>query len=208
MSGGKFSVSLREVLNSENFLKISSFVKENINFWEEDIFINNDFEETAMKIEKEMSPIMTQISEIELSEDSEQVTVYIPRYVVRKIKKHLKCHVCNNKIISNDNDVENDEYLKTLSWGGLIVPFTTFKDFVCQTFSMLELISPIIEQVTENNSVAAVSNTVLMKLEYGSADFSCEQYFKKSKSISVRTIINIFYCNKQKITNEGVRERF
>ena len=39
--------------------------------------------------------------------------------------------------------------------GGLIVPCTTLKDFVCQAFSILELISPIIEQVTENNSVAA-----------------------------------------------------
>ena len=48
---------------------------------------------------------------------------------------------------------------------------------------MLELISPIIEQVTENNSLAAVSSTALMKLEYGSADFSCEQLFKKSKSM-------------------------
>ena len=68
--------------------------------------------------------------------------------------------------------------------GGLIVPRTTLKDFVCQAFSILELISPIIEQVTENNSVAAVSNTVLMKLEYGSVDFSCEQH----------------------LTDEGVRE--
>ena len=49
------------------------------------------------------------------------MAVYIADYVVKKIKKHLKCHVCN-KIISNDNIVENDEYLKTLSRGGFIVP--------------------------------------------------------------------------------------
>ena len=84
------------------------------------------------------------------------------------------------------------------------VPCTTFKDFVCQTFSIWELISSIIEQVTENNSVVAVSNTVLMKLEYEPADFSCEQHFNESKSMSVRTIINTFCNNKQKIINEGV----
>ena len=93
-----------------------------------------------------------------------------------------------------------------MSRGGLIVPCTAFKDFVCQTFSILELISPIEEQKTENNPVAAVSKTVLMKIEYGSADFSCEQHFKNSKPMSIRTIINIFYNNKQKITNKGVRE--
>ena len=51
-----------------------------------------------------------------------------------------------------------------------------------------------------------MSNTGWMKLEYGSAGFSCEQYFKKSKSMFVRTIINMLYNYKQKITNEGVHE--
>ena len=88
---------------------------------------------------------MTEIFETELSEGSKQVTVYIAGYVAKKIKKHLDFHVCNNKIISNDNYVKNDKYLKTLSRGGLIVPCTTFKDFVCQTFSILELILLIIQ---------------------------------------------------------------
>ena len=35
-------------------------------------------------------------------------------------------------------------------------------------------------------ALASVSNTVLMKLEYGSVDFSCEQHFKKNKSMPVR----------------------
>ena len=59
MSGGRFLVSLEEVTNSEKFLKINSIVKENVNFWEEDIFINNDLQETFLKIEKNISPIKT-----------------------------------------------------------------------------------------------------------------------------------------------------
>ena len=108
--------------------------------------------------------------------------MYIADYVVKKIKKHLKCHVCNNKIISNDNIVENDEYLKTLSRGGFIVPL---KILFVRHLALLELILPIIEQVTKNISVTAKSNTVLIKLEYGSAGCSCKQHFKKSKSMSV-----------------------
>ena len=83
-------------------MKISSFVKENINFWEKNIFINNYLKETVMKIEKEISPIMKETFEIEFSEDSKQGEVYIPGYIAKKIKKHLKYHLCNNKIISND----------------------------------------------------------------------------------------------------------
>ena len=59
MSGGRFLVSLEEVTNSEKFLKINSIVKENVNFWEEDIFINNDLKETVLKIEKDLLPIKT-----------------------------------------------------------------------------------------------------------------------------------------------------
>ena len=59
MSGGRFLVSLEEVTNSENFLKMNSIVKENVNFWEEDIFINNDLKETVLKIEKDILPIKT-----------------------------------------------------------------------------------------------------------------------------------------------------
>ena len=51
-----------------------------------------------------------------------------------------------------------------------------------------------------------MSNTVLMKLDHGPADFFCGQHFKKSKSMSLRTIINIFNNNKQKITNQDVLE--
>ena len=78
--------------------------------------MKNDLKETVLKIEKELSPIMKEIFEIELSEDSKQVAAYIAGYVDRKIKK---CHVCKNKIISNDNNVEYDKYLKTLFRGGL-----------------------------------------------------------------------------------------
>ena len=42
ISARRFLVSLREVKNSQKFLKISCIVKENINFGEEEIFINND----------------------------------------------------------------------------------------------------------------------------------------------------------------------
>ena len=84
---------------------------------------------------------MREIFETEFSKDSKKVAVYIAGYVANRIKKHFKCHVCNNKIISHDNPVKNDEHLKTLSRGGIIVPCTSFKDFVCQTFSILELVS-------------------------------------------------------------------
>ena len=37
MSGGRFLVSLREVLSSERIIATSSLLKENIDFWKEDL---------------------------------------------------------------------------------------------------------------------------------------------------------------------------
>ena len=44
MSGERFLVILREVLNSERILSCRSLIKENINFWEENI--DSDAEES------------------------------------------------------------------------------------------------------------------------------------------------------------------
>ena len=41
VSGGRFPVSLREVLISERILSCPSLIKENINFWEEDLESDN-----------------------------------------------------------------------------------------------------------------------------------------------------------------------
>ena len=45
MSGGRFLVSLiREVMNSERILSCRSLIKEDINFWEEDISAKKGFD--------------------------------------------------------------------------------------------------------------------------------------------------------------------
>ena len=38
MSGGRFLVSLREVNTSEKILMLTNVLKENLNFWEEDVY--------------------------------------------------------------------------------------------------------------------------------------------------------------------------
>ena len=48
MSGGRSLGSLSEVLNSERILSCRSLIKENINFWEENI--ENDAEESLDSI--------------------------------------------------------------------------------------------------------------------------------------------------------------
>ena len=64
MSGGRFLVSLREVLTSERILAVNSLLKEKVNFWEEDLSLNKDpvFDEFTL----ELQPISAEIQEASL----------------------------------------------------------------------------------------------------------------------------------------------
>ena len=48
MIGGRFFVSLREVNNSENILKVRSLLKESF-FWYDDAYINDNMNELVKK---------------------------------------------------------------------------------------------------------------------------------------------------------------
>ena len=71
MSGGRFSVSLREVLNSERILACRSLIKENINFWEEDLSKEVDINYLE-NIKKSVESHSTEIFESLLDPDDEQ----------------------------------------------------------------------------------------------------------------------------------------
>ena len=46
MGGGRFLVSLTEVNNSQRILLLTSVIKEDINFWEHDLYENKDLTES------------------------------------------------------------------------------------------------------------------------------------------------------------------
>ena len=117
MSGGRFLVSLLEVCSSEKILAVRSLLKEDIYFWEENIyqtFENSIFENIMQNI----TLLSTEMLECQLSEDGMEVAVTIAGYVARKLKKRFGCQICDQKMVSIDQDVLNNEYLKILSRGG------------------------------------------------------------------------------------------
>ena len=52
MSGGRFLVSLTEVNNSQRILLLTSVIKEDINFWEHDLYENKDLTEIGNIVKK------------------------------------------------------------------------------------------------------------------------------------------------------------
>ena len=119
MSGGRFLVSLREVLNSERILSCRSLIKKNINFWEENI--DSDAEESLDSINDLFDETTDDIMETVL-DDGREVTTTISGYVAKKLIKRSSSALCKQALASQEVDLENDSYLKLLSRGGLFVP--------------------------------------------------------------------------------------
>ena len=85
MNSGRFLVNLREVRNSERILQCPSLLKENINFWEEDLTSENQ--------------------ECVTDEKRVKVTTW---YVAKKFIKRSKCESCKILLKAGDNDIAHD----------------------------------------------------------------------------------------------------
>ena len=82
MSGERFLVSLRDVLNSERILSCRSLIKENINFWEENT--DSDAEESLDSINGLFDERADEIMEPVLDDDAREVATTISSYVAKK----------------------------------------------------------------------------------------------------------------------------
>ena len=103
MSGCMFLVSLRKVQNSERILQQRSLLKENINFWEEDLTSEN---QVCVTVTEDIFGTGTrEIVESVLDENNAEVTTW---YVAKKFIKRQKCESCKILLKVGDNDIAHD----------------------------------------------------------------------------------------------------
>ena len=97
MSGSRFFVNLREFLNSKRNLRCRSLIKENINFWEEDITSKN--QEYVAVIEDIFGTTTQEIVESVLDENSAEVAT---GYVAKKLTKRSQYESCKILLKAGD----------------------------------------------------------------------------------------------------------
>ena len=96
---------------------------------------------------------------------------------------------------SQQADLDNDSYLKTLSRGGLFTPSRCLADFVCNSFAILEYLEHDI--IAFEIPVAKAATYTLKR--YGSvSNFTCETHRDWGFEFETKIIVNIFFNNKQK----------
>ena len=140
MSGRRFLVSLREVLNTERILSRGSLIKTDINFWKKDLQPESNEYESHEIIGEMLRDRIEEISESVLDDGSSEVATTISGYIAKKLLKQSKSKDCEKKLTVHDQDLQNNQYLTLLSRGGLSVPSKELAEFVLQFWILLKVI--------------------------------------------------------------------
>ena len=148
MSGGRFLVSLREVVNSEKIILLKSLLKENVDFGAEDISdepINN-----MEDIIQHLQGMENEIQESTLSQESEEISVYVTGYIIKKLLKRFNCNDCKHLLLSEENVIE-DKYIKLLNRGDLLIPSSNVCFYSSKCFAILDVIFDVLFKYNQND---------------------------------------------------------
>ena len=90
---------------------------------------------------------------------------------------------------SPESGIEHDDYLQQQSRGGLTTPSVALRYFIFETFTIIDFISPTTKTITKNEYLRSLSERILLNSGYGT-----------------RTVVNNFFNNEQKYTDDSVRQ--
>ena len=98
LNGGHFLVSLREVETSEKILLCQTLLKENINFWEEELAVTNTTQEIE-KFKEALDSMSVLIQEATLTAETEEVVQVVSGYIAKQLTEKTKCcHVSTHYV--------------------------------------------------------------------------------------------------------------
>ena len=136
MSGGRFLVSLREVLNSERILQCRSLLKGNVNIWEDDLApVTHTLGAFINFIEKDDS---RDSHEAALTDDSKEVATTIAGYIAKKLIKRSSCIICKSYLVTDKGIHFENKYFDNLSRSGLTIPSSSLAEFDSNAYEILD----------------------------------------------------------------------
>ena len=205
MSGGRFLIGLRELESSERILAISSLIKEDIDFWKEDIRPADNKSLLITALNSELDRIAEDIDVCMLSPEGVQVSAVIAGYAVRKlIMDRSECAECEHIAVSKEEDETQYEnkYLINLSRGGLVIPTMDLRHHVAKSFAILELCQHIIRDSDLAERTAAM---IALQRNDQPMTFFCSEH-KGFVSTLNRTVANVFFNNARKEIRDTSRK--
>ena len=144
------------------------------------------------------------LSEAVLTEESIEVASTIAGYIAKKLSKRSKCKACKNALVSPAGTNFENKYFQLLSRGKLTVPSPSVADFVGNGFAVLDAADEIISRFP-NIPTKTACEYVLRKYS-PQVYFTCDEHCDWGLQFAIKSIINIFYNNKQKASADKVRK--
>jgi len=198
MSGGRFLISLKDVICSENIIKIKSLIKEDIDITPEIKSIHdysNDIQNLHCQVE-----LLGNGMDIDLCEESKQVSDVLAGYIAHKAKPFCES-CCYDKLLERDPSEPCSRYLSNLSRGGLKRPSDSLRRCVAQGFAYLDACSDIIRQ---SPLPARKAGEQVLERVINGEYLLCDNHKERMQRLIIRTVTNIFFNNQRKRVNESV----
>ena len=105
-----------------------------------------------------------------------------------------KCSKYVELSVSNSAFEDENNYLKKLSRGGLIVPATDFRHYIARCFAILDLCQQLTRDSTLPERTAA---EIALERNNFPVTFLCSQHNGLVKYLK-RTVVNVFFNNARK----------
>ena len=201
MSGGRFLVSLSEVISSESIIKMKTLLQHKLEISALTKESNQEYDENLLE-EQVLKLQLINYENLLLSEKSHQVVTYISGYISYTLLKDASCIECIN-LLQQDPIVT--QYLKDLDRGGLTLPSSSLNHYAESAFCVLEA------SETEIVQTAFPWKTVSLRLlqevsQTWDSGFACISHTQQVRKTVNRIIANIYYNNLRKAINESVRK--
>lgn len=196
MSGGRFLVSWKNVNQSETILKMKTLLKADCNLQESlSTICQEEKKQALVQIDEKISHVDEEV--YQLNSSSLEVSNMIAGYVSRKASP-LTSECCADKLVG---ECTNDEYIKLLSRGGLLVPSQNLSDMVATSFAVLDKFEADIRKckLSTRETAEYILNACVSRTE-----ISCENHEEVIHRKVVRTVVNVFLNNQTKRKAEEV----
>ena len=201
MSGGRFLVSLSEVISSESIIKMKSLLQHKLEISALTIESNQEYDENLLE-EQVLKLRCINYEDLVLSEKSHQVVAYISGYISHSLVKDASCLECINLL---QQDPILTQYLKDLDRGGLTLPSSSLSYYVESAFCVLEASETEIVQTTFPWKIVSLRLLQEVSQIWDSA-FACILHTPQVRKTVNRIIANIYYNNLRKSINESIRK--
>ena len=203
MSGGRFLVSLKDVIQSERILKVKSLVKESIDIIENDIIDTETDKTNKIKFLEKLKDC--NFDNVVLSEKTRDVAAHISGYIGKKVsKKYGEC--CKNFCIADKTETlesSDYDYIKTLSRGGLTIPSINLINYVCDSFAFIDYVN---DDIISSGLTARKAALIVLNNCIKHDSFLCSCHWTDGKVYVDKIIVNVYFNNKRKIITDEIHK--